>query len=182
VGLELRRGRFFIRDHRQSAIGCVPSSRPFRRDGDPRRDTEIFGASIVGAACAAMAVASACSNSCAAPSAMYRVRGFRFDDKRSPGNKEGGLTKIIEKCGRRREGPARRRSTRRLITPSVPLAPGSYHDTPGYDSGSLTGLDAGGGNLIAYTGARAALSAFRDLSSKSPATPTPIAGCATIWM
>ena len=84
-----------------------------------------------------------------------------FDDNPSPGNKAGGLSNILEKSlGRGRQGR------------HVPLidvyeyaervtAPGfTFMNTPGYDPCRLTGLAAGGCNLIAFTTGRGSAIGF----------------------
>jgi len=92
----------------------------------------------------------------------YLVRfGGSFDDNPSPGNKEGGLTNILEKS----LGAVAKAG-------STPLndvvdyaervsAPGFvFMNTPGYDPVSLTGLAAGGANLIAFTTGRGSAIGF----------------------
>ena len=84
-----------------------------------------------------------------------------FDDNPSPGNKEGGLTNILEKS----LGAVAKAGTTPLndaidyaerIT-----APGFvFMNTPGHDPQSLTGLGAGGVNLIAFTTGRGSAIGF----------------------
>jgi len=87
--------------------------------------------------------------------------GGSFDDNPSPGNKEGGLTTILEKSlgavakggmlplmevvdyGERVHGPG-------LV----------FMNTPGYDPVSLTGLAAGGVNVICFTTGRGSAIGF----------------------
>ncbi len=84
-----------------------------------------------------------------------------FDDNPSPGNKEGGLTNIIEKS----LGAVAKGGTATL-TDVVDYAervnsPGLvFMNTPGYDPVSLTGLAAGGVNLIAFTTGRGSAIGF----------------------
>ncbi|MDX2151092.1 MAG: altronate dehydratase family protein [Bryobacteraceae bacterium] len=84
-----------------------------------------------------------------------------FDDNPSPGNKEGGLTNILEKS----LGAAAKAGTSPL-TAAVDYAeridtPGFvFMNTPGYDPVSLTGLAAGGANLIAFTTGRGSAIGF----------------------
>jgi len=84
-----------------------------------------------------------------------------FDDNPSPGNKEGGLTNIIEKS----LGAVAKAGTSPL-TDAVDYAepvhtPGFvFMNTPGYDPVSLTGLAAGGCNLIAFTTGRGSAIGF----------------------
>jgi altronate hydrolase len=84
-----------------------------------------------------------------------------FDDNPSPGNKAGGLTNILEKSlGAVAKGGA---------SPLIDVyeyaeritAPGfCFMNTPGYDPISLTGLAAGGCNLIAFTTGRGSAIGF----------------------
>jgi altronate hydrolase len=98
------------------------------------------------------------------------VRGYReylkqfggsFDDNPSPGNKEGGLTNIVEKS----LGAVAKGGTSPLMD-VVDYAeriqsPGLvFMNTPGYDPISLTGLAAGGVNLIAFTTGRGSAIGF----------------------
>lgn len=81
--------------------------------------------------------------------------GGSFDDNPTPGNKEGGLTNILEKS----LGAVAKAGTSPLmdaIDYAEPVrAPGFvFMNTPGYDPVSLTGLAAGGANLIAFTTGR----------------------------
>src|SRR5580693_2122521 len=87
--------------------------------------------------------------------------GGSFDDNPSPGNKEGGLTNILEKS----LGAVAKAGTSPLndaIDYAAPVvAPGfNFMNTPGYDPVSLTGLAAGGCNLIAFTTGRGSAIGF----------------------
>jgi len=87
--------------------------------------------------------------------------GGSFDDNPSPGNKEGGLTNIIEKS----LGAVTKGGTS-FVNEVVDYAeqvhgPGLvFMNTPGYDPVSLTGLAAGGVNLIAFTTGRGSAIGF----------------------
>ncbi len=87
--------------------------------------------------------------------------GGSFDDNPSPGNKEGGLTNILEKS----LGAATKAGASPLMD-VVDYAeridsPGFvFMNTPGYDPASLTGLAAGGCNLIAFTTGRGSAIGF----------------------
>ena len=84
-----------------------------------------------------------------------------FDDNPTPGNKEGGLTNIVEKS----LGAVAKAGTSPL-TDAVDYAepirtPGFvFMNTPGYDPVSLTGLAAGGCNMIAFTTGRGSAIGF----------------------
>jgi altronate hydrolase len=87
--------------------------------------------------------------------------GGSFDDNPSPGNKEGGLTNILEKS----LGAVAKAGSSPLMD-VVDYAeriqsPGFvFMNTPGYDPVSLTGLAAGGCNLIAFTTGRGSAIGF----------------------
>jgi altronate hydrolase len=87
--------------------------------------------------------------------------GGSFDDNPSPGNKEGGLTNILEKS----LGAVAKAGTSTL-NDAVDYAervstPGFvFMNTPGYDPVSLTGLAAGGCNVIAFTTGRGSAIGF----------------------
>jgi altronate hydrolase len=87
--------------------------------------------------------------------------GESFDDNPSPGNKEGGLTNILEKS----LGAVAKAGTSTL-NDAVDYAervrtPGFvFMNTPGYDPVSLAGLAAGGVNLIAFTTGRGSAIGF----------------------
>jgi altronate hydrolase len=87
--------------------------------------------------------------------------GGSFDDNPSPGNKAGGLTNIVEKSlGAVTKGGST------WVNEVVDYAeavhgPGLvFMNTPGYDPVSLTGLAAGGVNLIAFTTGRGSAIGF----------------------
>lgn len=87
--------------------------------------------------------------------------GGSFDDNPSPGNKEGGLTNIIEKS----LGAVAKAGSSPLMD-AVGYAerirsPGFvFMNTPGYDPVSLAGLAAGGVNVIAFTTGRGSAIGF----------------------
>lgn len=87
--------------------------------------------------------------------------GGSFDDNPSPGNKAGGLTNILEKS----LGAVAKGGTATLMD-AIDYAervrtPGFvFMNTPGYDPVSLTGLAAGGVNLIAFTTGRGSAIGF----------------------
>jgi len=90
-----------------------------------------------------------------------RQFGGSFNDNPSPGNKEGGLSNILEKS----LGAVAKAGTtpledvyeysERITSPGF-----VFMDTPGYDPVSLTGLAAGGCNLIAFTTGRGSAIGF----------------------
>jgi altronate hydrolase len=90
-----------------------------------------------------------------------KMFGESFDDNPSPGNKAGGLSNILEKS----LGAVAKGGTSPLID-AVDYAervrtPGFvFMNTPGYDPVSLTGLAAGGVNVIAFTTGRGSAIGF----------------------
>jgi altronate hydrolase len=87
--------------------------------------------------------------------------GGSFNDNPSPGNKDGGLTNILEKS----LGAAAKAGSSPMMD-AVDYAeritsPGFvFMNTPGYDPVSLTGLAAGGCNVIAFTTGRGSAIGF----------------------
>jgi altronate hydrolase len=85
-----------------------------------------------------------------------------FGDNPSPGNKLGGLTNIVEKS----LGAVAKGGTAVLTevvdyAERIPALPGLvFMNTPGYDPVSLTGLAAGGVNVIAFTTGRGSAIGF----------------------
>jgi altronate hydrolase len=92
---------------------------------------------------------------------LNRFEGSSFDDNPSPGNKAGGLTNILEKS----LGAVVKGGTSPLMdvydyAESVTTPGFAFMNTPGYDPVSLTGLAAGGCNLIAFTTGRGSAIGF----------------------
>ena len=87
--------------------------------------------------------------------------GCSFDDNPSPGNKQGGLSNILEKS----LGAVAKGGTSPLIDvydfAERIASPGFvFMNTPGYDPVSLTGLAAGGCTLLAFTTGRGSAIGF----------------------
>ena len=102
-----------------------------------------------------------------------RFDGSSFDDNPSPGNKAGGLTNIIEKS----LGAVAKGGTSTLVevfdyAEPVTAAGFTFMNTPGYDPVSLTGLAAGGCNLIAFTTGRGSAIGFPTIPVIKIATNT----------
>jgi altronate hydrolase len=90
-----------------------------------------------------------------------RQFGGSFDDNPSPGNKEGGLSNILEKSlgASAKAGTSPMMDAVDYAAPVV--SPGFvFMNTPGYDPVSLTGLAAGGCNMIAFTTGRGSAIGF----------------------
>ncbi|MDQ2948045.1 MAG: UxaA family hydrolase, partial [Acidobacteriota bacterium] len=124
--------------------------------------TEIFGAEHL--------LLRRARNASVAQKLLGQVEGYKkylrqfggsFNDNPSPGNKEGGLTNILEKS----LGAVAKAGTstledvvdyaERVTTPGF-----VFMNTPGYDPVSITGLAAGGVNLIAFTTGRGSAIGF----------------------
>ena len=124
--------------------------------------TEIFGAEHL--------LVRRARNRAVAEKLLGFVRGYKnylnqfggsFDDNPSPGNKEGGLTNILEKS----LGAVAKAGVSTL-NDAVDYAeritvPGfNFMNTPGYDPPSLAGLAAGGCNMIVFTTGRGSAIGF----------------------
>ena len=101
--------------------------------------------------------------------------GSNFNDNPSPGNKEGGLSNILEKSlgAMTKAGTSMMADAldyaERVKTPGF-----IFMNTPGYDPVSLTGLAAGGANLIAFTTGRGSAIGFPSIPVVKIATNTPM--------
>ena len=78
-----------------------------------------------------------------------------MDNNPTPGNKAGGLTTILEKS----LGAAAKGGTTNLVEVYRYAAPVTakgfvFMDTPGYDPVSVTGMVAGGANVVCFTTGR----------------------------
>jgi len=84
-----------------------------------------------------------------------------FDDNPSPGNKAGGLSNILEKA-LGAVAKAGQSPLNEVLDYAEPIhGPGlCFMNTPGYDPVSLSGLAAGGVNLIAFTTGRGSAIGF----------------------
>jgi altronate hydrolase len=106
---------------------------------------------------------------------LRQFEGSNFNDNPSPGNKEGGLSNILEKS----LGAMTKAGTS-MMADAVDYAeriqsPGFvFMNTPGYDPVSLTGLAAGGANLIAFTTGRGSAIGFPTIPVLKIATNTPM--------
>jgi altronate hydrolase len=104
-----------------------------------------------------------------------RQFGGSFDDNPSPGNKAGGLTNILEKS----LGAVIKGGTSTLMQvldyAERVTSPGFvFMNTPGYDPASLTGLAAGGVNVICFTTGRGSAIGFPTIPVVKIATNTPM--------
>jgi altronate hydrolase len=106
---------------------------------------------------------------------INRFDGCSFDDNPSPGNKEGGLSNILEKSlGAVAKGGTSQLNEVYDYAERV-TAPGFvFMNTPGYDPVSLTGLAAGGCSLIAFTTGRGSAIGFPTIPVIKIATNTAV--------
>ena len=102
----------------------------------------------------------------------YTARfGGEMDNNPSPGNKVGGLTTILEKSlGAVAKGGST--PLRALYRYAEPVAERGlvFMDTPGYDPVSITGMVAGGANILCFTTGRGSVFGCRPVPSIKLAT------------
>ena len=81
--------------------------------------------------------------------------GASLDNNPSPGNKEGGLTTILEKSlGAVAKGGGSPLTVVYEYAERVTAKGFAFMDTPGYDPVSVTGMVAGGANVVCFTTGR----------------------------
>ena len=98
-----------------------------------------------------------------------------MDNNPSPGNKAGGLTTILEKS----LGAAAKGGTTNLMAVYRYAQPVTtrglvFMDTPGYDPVSVTGMVAGGANLVCFTTGRGSVYGCKPVPVIKLATNTPM--------
>lgn len=103
------------------------------------------------------------------------IWGATIDANPSPGNKEGGLTTIYEKA----LGAVAKAGTTPLVevykyAERITKKGLTFMDTPGLDPASVTGLVAGGCNLVAFTTGRGSCLGFKPAPVLKIATNTPL--------
>jgi altronate dehydratase len=91
-----------------------------------------------------------------------RCMGGDFDDNPAPGNKAGGLTNICEKSlgAITKGGSTPLVAVYEYAEPIVERGFG-FMDSPGYDPASVTGMVAGGCNLVLFTTGRGSVAGFK---------------------
>lgn len=99
----------------------------------------------------------------------------RMDNNPTPGNKQGGLTTILEKS----LGAVAKGGTTMLMDVYRYAEPVTsqglvFMDTPGYDPCSITGMVAGGANLTCFTTGRGSVYGGKPVPSLKLATNTPM--------
>ena len=94
--------------------------------------------------------------------AYTRRHGAQLNNNPTPGNKAGGITTIIEKSlgAVAKAGTTRLNAVYRYADP-VTATGLVFMDTPGYDAVSITGMIAGGANLVCFTTGRGTVCGFR---------------------
>ncbi|PQO36481.1 UxaA family hydrolase [Blastopirellula marina] len=101
--------------------------------------------------------------------------GVELDNNPSPGNKEGGLTTIAEKS----LGAVAKAGSTALVDVLQYAEPPTSRgmmvmDTPGYDPASVTGMVAGGANVVVFTTGRGSCFGCKPSPSIKIATNTPM--------
>ncbi|GGI80950.1 galactarate dehydratase [Saccharopolyspora subtropica] len=106
----------------------------------------------------------------------YTARnGGSMDNNPSPGNKAGGLTTILEKSlGAVAKGGTT--ALRDVVDYAAPITSRGFvfMDTPGYDPVSVTGIVAGGANVVCFTTGRGSAFGCAPVPSLKLATNTPL--------
>ncbi|ACZ31548.1 Galactarate dehydratase [Xylanimonas cellulosilytica DSM 15894] len=105
-----------------------------------------------------------------------RAGGGSMDNNPSPGNKAGGLTTILEKSlgAVAKGGQADLAAVYEYAERMAPRGGFVFMDTPGYDPVSVTGLVAGGSNVVVFTTGRGSVFGCRPTPSIKVATNTPM--------
>ena len=101
--------------------------------------------------------------------------GVVLDNNPSPGNKAGGLTTIYEKSlgAIAKGGTTALRAVYKYAEP-VTEKGFVFMDTPGYDAPSVTGMIAGGANMVVFTTGRGSCFACQPVPTIKVATNTPM--------
>jgi altronate hydrolase len=100
-----------------------------------------------------------------------KKNGASLNDNPAPGNKEGGLTTILEKS----LGAAAKGGTTTLVDVyqyAEPIVSRGFvfMDSPGYDPASVTGMIAGGANVVCFTTGRGSVFGSKPVPSLKLAT------------
>jgi altronate hydrolase len=103
------------------------------------------------------------------------IFGAEINNNPSPGNKEGGLTTIFEKS----LGAIAKGGSTALVDVvgyAEPITARGFvvMDTPGYDPVSMTGIVAGGANVLVFTTGRGSVFGCKPAPSIKVATNTPM--------
>ncbi|HEY6796374.1 MAG TPA: UxaA family hydrolase, partial [Kineosporiaceae bacterium] len=103
-------------------------------------------------------------------------QGTTLDGNPSPGNRAGGITTILEKSlgAVAKGGQSPLAAVCRYADP-IPTPGFVFMDTPGYDPVSVTGMVAGGANLICFTTGRGSVFGSRPVPTVKLATNAELA-------
>lgn len=98
-----------------------------------------------------------------------------LDNNPSPGNKDGGISTILEKSlgAVAKSGSTPLRAVRQFAEP-IGTTGLVFMDTPGYDPVSVTGMVAGGANVVCFTTGRGSVYGCKPVPSIKLATNTPV--------
>ena len=100
-----------------------------------------------------------------------RVLGAEMDNNPAPGNKAGGLTTVFEKSlGGVTKGGTTPLTDVFLYGEPITTRGFVFMDTPGHDPVSVTGLVAGGANIVVFTTGRGSVFGCRPVPSIKLAT------------
>ena len=101
--------------------------------------------------------------------------GVELNNNPSPGNKAGGLTTILEKSlGAVAKGGATNLTDVYDYAEPITKSGFVFMDSPGYDPSSLTGMVAGGANVLCFTTGRGSVFGCKPAPSLKLATNTPM--------
>ncbi|HVX45082.1 MAG TPA: altronate dehydratase family protein [Mycobacteriales bacterium] len=101
--------------------------------------------------------------------------GGSMDNNPSPGNKDGGLTTILEKSlGAAAKGGQSPLADVLEYAEPVTTPGMNFMDTPGYDPVNATGLVAGGAHVLCFTTGRGSVFGCKPVPSLKLATNTPL--------
>lgn len=101
--------------------------------------------------------------------------GVEINNNPSPGNKKGGLTTIYEKSlGAIAKGGSTALKAVYQYAEPVTEKGFVFMDTPGYDPASVTGMVAGGANVVIFTTGRGSCFGCKPVPSIKIATNTPM--------
>jgi altronate hydrolase len=99
------------------------------------------------------------------------THGGSLDNNPSPGNKEGGISTILEKSlGAVAKAGSAPLSDVRLFAEPITAKGLVFMDTPGYDPVSVTGMVAGGANIVCFTTGRGSVYGCKPVPSLKLAT------------
>jgi altronate hydrolase len=105
-----------------------------------------------------------------------RTQGTSMDGNPSPGNKAGGITTILEKSlGAVAKGGHSPLDAVCGYAEPIPRPGFVFMDTPGYDPVSVTGMVAGGSNIICFTTGRGSVFGSRPVPTVKLATNADMA-------